>query len=400
MFLVAGIRSLYLIIALAAVGSTLILSPLKPGLPIIRNKPMSPVDAEQPKSVTSPRSPADGDKSISLVESLTAAIASAAPVHGTDDSGPSFDVVRIDPTGDAVIAGRAAPGSAVELVRDGKILDRTVADQSGNFVMTPSQLPAGNYELKLRSLHPDGKQELSKGSVAIEVMAGRTDQPTVARLSPDWEPTVLVNPTQKPAHPAVTFDSIEAGKHGKLFVAGRGTPGATIRFYLNESYLASSKVGIGGRLEFKVDGGVRPGEYRIKLEEMADSSNAIKSRIEAPIIVTKQMVAADTPNERTTPIQSDRMWQDPLQDAILLKGSPKAEAASTTPLVDNSSPVVVVPSIKTTIVQLGDSLWRISQETYGSGLRYPFIYHANQKLIRNPHLIYPNQIFVIPETLP
>ena len=50
---------------------------------------------------------------------------------------PTFDVARIEPTGEAVIAGRAAPGATVELLRNGEVHDRAVADQSGQFVMVP-----------------------------------------------------------------------------------------------------------------------------------------------------------------------------------------------------------------------------------------------------------------------
>jgi hypothetical protein len=50
---------------------------------------------------------------------------------------PAFEVARIEPSGDAVIAGRAAPGASVELLRDGKLHDRVVADKSGQFAMVP-----------------------------------------------------------------------------------------------------------------------------------------------------------------------------------------------------------------------------------------------------------------------
>jgi nucleoid-associated protein YgaU len=56
----------------------------------------------------------------------------------------------------------------------------------------------------------------------------------------------------------------------------------------------------------------------------------------------------------------------------------------------------VVPKIDTTVVSRGDSLWRISRETYGRGARYSVIYQANQTQIRDPDLIYPGQIFVLP----
>jgi nucleoid-associated protein YgaU len=47
-------------------------------------------------------------------------------------------------------------------------------------------------------------------------------------------------------------------------------------------------------------------------------------------------------------------------------------------------------------VARGDNLWQISQRIYGKGYRYTEIYGANQQQIRNPHLIYPGQVFVLP----
>ena len=80
-----------------------------------------------------------------------AALADIAPVKpppAAADTGPRFDVARVDDHGEAaVIAGQAAPGAKVELLRDGQPLDSVVADASGQFVMTPPKLPAGSYEL-------------------------------------------------------------------------------------------------------------------------------------------------------------------------------------------------------------------------------------------------------------
>jgi hypothetical protein len=87
----------------------------------------------------------------------------------SDESGPIFDIARIERTGDAVIAGRAAPGAIVELLLNGERQDESVANQSGQFVMVPSQLPSGDYELTLRSRQPDGRQATSKQSVVVAV---------------------------------------------------------------------------------------------------------------------------------------------------------------------------------------------------------------------------------------
>ena len=49
-------------------------------------------------------------------------------------------------------------------------------------------------------------------------------------------------------------------------------------------------------------------------------------------------------------------------------------------------------------VYRGESLWRIASypEVYEQGSKWPLIYRANKDQIKDPNLIYPNQIFSIP----
>jgi len=113
----------------------------------------------------------EGSAALATAQAEANAVAAAPAVSprspDTDESVPVFDIARIDRTGDAVIAGRAAPGAIVELLRNGERHDRAVADQSGQFVMVPPRLPPGDYELTLRSRQPDGKQATSKQSVVV-----------------------------------------------------------------------------------------------------------------------------------------------------------------------------------------------------------------------------------------
>jgi nucleoid-associated protein YgaU len=99
----------------------------------------------------------------------TAALADLVPPRAppASETGPRFDVARIDPDGVAVIAGRAAPGARVELLRGGETLDSAVADSGGQFVMTPQKLPSGQYELTLRAKTPDGAVTQSSRGVAV-----------------------------------------------------------------------------------------------------------------------------------------------------------------------------------------------------------------------------------------
>ena len=124
-------------------------------------------------------------------DNLAAALAISPSSPGTGE--PVFDIARIEVSGDAVIAGRAAPGASVELLRSGELHDRVVADQSGQFVMVPPRLPPGDYELTLRSRQPDGTPATSKQSVVVALQPSLKERPVVALMTRDKEITVLSN---------------------------------------------------------------------------------------------------------------------------------------------------------------------------------------------------------------
>lgn len=114
------------------------------------------------------------------------------------DAGPRFDVGRIDERGEAaVIAGRAAPGARVELLRDGKPLDTAVADASGQFVMTPPQLPAGSYELTLRAKAPDGTVTESGRTMPVTIAEAARPAPA-AKQEARQETKQAEKPDEKP----------------------------------------------------------------------------------------------------------------------------------------------------------------------------------------------------------
>jgi nucleoid-associated protein YgaU len=44
----------------------------------------------------------------------------------------------------------------------------------------------------------------------------------------------------------------------------------------------------------------------------------------------------------------------------------------------------------------GDTLWKISEKTLGSGARYQEIFEANRPMLKDPDKIYPGQVLRIP----
>jgi nucleoid-associated protein YgaU len=520
------------------------------------------------------------------IKDLGSRLGAPLPPAGADPA-PSFDVARVEPDGEAVIAGRAVPGSAVELLVDGKVHDRTTADSSGAFVFVPKPLPPGNYDIALRATSPDGKVLTSKSAVAVALRA-KDDRPVAALPAPKVPPpadktapaVAAVAPSPPPAAAPETakpqvrpegkpeakpytraadlrIEAIEPEAGGGLFVSGRAAPGSRIRLYLNDGFIAMATASAEGRVSFNIQSGVRPGDYRIRLDQMS-TGEGVATRVErpfrAPAVVAAPapskpdvaspgpapaapatspqppVVVAETPSPsasqpsvsqpsasppaapaperkdvaaalaqqpapQTTapatqppaPVASAPSTQPqaaapapaatppaasapaprevaaaPSQEPVVRSTRPAPQpefppvaaapqptpqpsvpsAAATQPATTSRpivqapaatqpsapSPVVsapgsapkadeaaspriagrtvdrpdavVIPSIDTRQIVRGDNLWRISRVTYGLGQRYTLIFGANRDKIRDPDLIYPGQIFVLPRAVP
>ena len=357
----------------------------------VRREP--PVDTRAATIAPATSKPASGAREQNSAPLATAkaeanavvdALIGPPPSPASGDDVPTFDVARIEPTGEAVIAGRAAPGATVELLRNGEVHDRAVADKSGQFVIVPPRLPSGTYDLTLRSKQADGKEATSRQSVAVAREPKATDRPVVALITPDKPTVVLSQPAgPQPAAGAVVVEAVEIEPGGKFHVSGRARPGAAMRLYLNDSFVASVTAGADGRFAVTINEGVAPGSYRVRLDE-ASSSGTVRARAEVPFNVPDTTASA----QATTSKRPDTAATQ----------QPRLAAAGATVLPDGGSQpsTVVVPKIATTTVSRGDSLWRLSHLTYGAGTRYAVIYKANRQQIRNPNLIYPGQVFVLP----
>jgi hypothetical protein len=389
---------------IAAGGAVLVFGATQP-----RREPPVEASAVTAATATSPSSSGSQDQGLpglaaaqTDAKSVAAALAGPPRASGAgDEVRPAFDVTRIEPSGDAVIAGRAVPGASVELLRNGEVHDRAVADKFGQFAMVPPRLPAGDHELTLRSTRPDGSQATSKESVVVALQPNLKDRPVVALMTPDKPSVVLSKPAAPNSTGQVAVEMVETEPSGKLYVSGRSLPGAAVRLYLNDSYLASTTAASDGRFAFTVNEGVGPGGHRVRLDEVESGSGAIRSRAEVPFNMPDTVVASSSDvNQTVGSSQAPKAHRTSVQTGKpqVTAGSAASQVAVATAAPDAGSPsVTVVPKAATTVVSRGDSLWRISRAVYGTGARYLVIYGANHNQIRNPDRIYPGQVFVLPE---
>jgi len=283
---------------------------------------------------------------------------------------PSFDVVRVNPRGDAVIAGRAQPNAEVT-VRSGKDEVGSVkADSRGEWVLVPkAPLPSGQRELSVTAAAPDGKTAESEKNVLVVVpergkdIAGRESEkpagplavlvprtgegPTVPVQLPGAAPEPPSAPTAEQAAPAGKFglDAVDYDDKGKVTVGGNAESGSRVQVYLDNRPVGAGTADDKGRWAVPLDEKVAPGTYRLRADNV-DAAGKVAARMETPFM--RSAVIADLP-----------------ADSVVF-------------------------------VQPGNSLWRLARRTYGTGMRYTVIYEANRSQIRNPDLIYPGQVFFVP----
>jgi nucleoid-associated protein YgaU len=172
----------------------------------------------------------------------------------------------------------------------------------------------------------------------------------------------------------VAITVVEAEDTGTLYAAGKAAAGATVRLYLNDTYLATADVGPDAAWSLKIAKGVVPGQYKVRGDDVDAATGKVLSRAEVNFDFAAKIA----------------------QTAVAQASETQA-AATVADTASKASAAVVVDSIETATVSRGDSLWRISRKTYGSGYRYTVIHEANQEQIRDPDLIYPGQIFVLPK---
>ena len=149
---------------------------------------------------------------------------------------PSFDVVRVEPNGSAVLAGRAAPNALVDILVDGEVAASVQADESGAWTYVPDKpLFTGSHALSLRA-HRKGKtvkaeqvltvsmQPVQRGGIPLVLLA-TPDAPTRVLQKPAPTKTVQTKMAQaespKPRPPRADSASPQTPRQAAANTAGR-----------------------------------------------------------------------------------------------------------------------------------------------------------------------------------
>ncbi len=366
---------------------------------------------------------AEGTSAVAEQPAEASAADDSATAAAAEMPAPSFDVVRIDPEGNAVFAGTAAPGAVVAVLIDGVEIARETADLNGKFVILTTLPPSDQPRILTLMIDPDGAAVLANAQIVIapsevqvaeaatdsadagtttadaasaeavepvaetaaaETAAAETaaadaaaaevasteDDAAITEATDAAQPAVLASDAEgvsviQPAVAAdatpevvaaVALDAISYDANGEVIVSGRAQPGNSVRIYLDNTLVSELTPDETGAWATTLTD-IAPGVYTLRLDEIGPDG-AVVSRIESPF------------KRETTEAVAEAM------------GTDETTAAD---------------SVTMRTVQPGNTLWAFARDRYGEGILYVMIYEANKDRIRNPDLIYPGQVFVIPD---
>lgn len=278
-----------------------------------------------------------------------------APTTGDAAKAPTFDVLRVEPDGSAVIAGKAAPGSKLEIIDNGQVIAQTTVEGSGDFVaVLENPLKPGDHQVILRATGKDGVVVQSQETATISVPAQKNGELLAMVTTPGKASRLMSVPEAAPAAPPAQVPAPAAGQPqtdiatapqnsngaaptaassetasirvlavefegSRIFVAGSAPAGASVRVLVDDKQIGSSKAEASGSFVVEGDVELSVGNHVVTAEAL-DAAGNVTVRVRVPFLrpdmdqATVAMQHAPAPaTNPTSGVVSDRTAFDALR---------------------------------------------------------------------------------------
>ena len=251
----------------------------------------------------------------------------------------TFDIVRLDKNGDVVIAGKTIPNIKVDILDGNETLASVFSDSNGDWVwISDTPLTEGIKRFNLK--HFNGEDEFfSKQNIIILREKNHDSSSKILKFSKN-STIEIINNNEKIL--GLTLDIVEQLDNNSLTLTGRTKPNSTVSLFFSNNFVEDSLSDKNGNWKME-----------LKNFKLIDNHLMITTEIEGQKIKLKT-----------------RIFDEKIDPNFILE--------------------------KEITVKDGNSLWRIARKTLGGGIYYSEIYKNNIKEIENPDLIFPGQVFNIP----
>ena len=359
-------------------------SPTSPSTASIVSGQAPAVSAEQAAAPAATEGPATIPETPTEATSQTVApAADAAPTDSQAEAEETeadlqIEVVRIGPDGSAVFAGRGSAAADIHIFEQDNILAQTKVSPSGEWVaIADTPLSPGNHLIIVEMRTVDGQVIRADRAVVVELAASGADKPLVALvpMTEQAEAELIQAPDELVAEP-------------EQVAAGEGTAAQAEDLSPEVAALLVEPA----RLQLLT---LSWADDRIlQINGSSAGGQSVRGALNNRPFVAR--LDAETGN-----------WTAQIDTT----GLNASAAQLLSQLLDETGEVVAARQIdfdfaqldigrdgsEMVVIEKGDMLWRIAYRTYGDGIRYLDIVKRNQGRISDPDLIYPAQIFALPD---
>ena len=302
-----------------------------------------------------PPLPVDADTSAPAVTDAPA-VAEDAPAVAEDAPAPAVTEQTAAPV---VAEGAPTPGVADDAATPNISEDTPPADvvAAAEPEIAPAPAPAGDAVAAAPNTVPTATPEPSTEPAPEQVAVAEPAAPRLLLAGPQGIRVIQDNlPSAQ-----LTIDAISYDETGEVALSGRGLSESTLRIYLDNAPIRTAVIRDDGQWRAPLPP-IESGVYTLRIDAVA-LDGSVTTRLE-------------TPFKREAP-------------EILAAAEAKTQAAAAQGVV-----------LSAVTIQPGNTLWGIADRRYGDGFSYVKIFEANREFIRDPDLIYPGQIFTLPEDDP
>ena len=287
-----------------------------------------------------------------------------------------------------MISGQAAPHSQISILINENMMATAKANAKGDWVAVPDHpLAPGSHLLTIRSKDPNGVETMADMAVIIVIPDNMDETPLVALVpvdeASDQMAQLLSSPFTDEGESQITVSDAPAVTPELPQDASQNDQPPTEE---DASSSVEPAVVI-PKITIRMIEAISP--ERMAVSGFIVGEGSVKVSIGNIVATTSvdddgYMAKGDIPAENRFPV------------AVTLSDADGALLSSARIVLNKSKLDETLSGNALIVVQKGDALWRIAYKTYGQGIRYVDIYQSNQTEIGDPNLIYPDQVFVVP----
>ena len=356
---------------------------------IIAPSQIAAVQAIPETAATAQISATDSDSALAIQQSdrQTAMVALSQGAAQTTEQSANAEDTSDSTVTVAADAGQGDDTSAAEQV------DQTVADAVSDTGVQDSIQDVARADLQQPVAKSVQTQNASDTEQAQLDPAPASDTGTTEQSSTDPQPTVfaadasgvkVLQGAETMPTDQIVMDAISYDVAGGVILSGRGQAGAVLQFYLDNALTQTAQIDAQGYWTQDMSN-VAPGVYTLRLDQL-DGAGQVSARFETPFKREDRAALAAA---------AAQVAQQAADAAAVAQDQSADTGAMTTSVPTDTQPAAVAP-VQAITVQPGNTLWGISRARYGQGILYVRVFDANRDKIRDPDLIYPGQVFVLP----